>query len=86
MKERCVHGKPCLYADTDNAYCLMCDSGEYFKPLTNYDRIVSKSIEELAEWIINAVNADIFRVEVLGTHPHGVDDWLDWLKEEVQDG
>ena len=40
------------------------------KPITNYDRIISKTPEELAEWL----EAHCYQ--------YG---WLDWLKQEVKE-
>lgn len=47
---------------------------------TNYDRIVSKSPEELAEWIID----DLIEPGYY-THEQGFKIWLDWLKQEAKE-
>lgn len=44
------------------------------KPQTNYDRLVSKTPEELAEWLDN--NTSNFPIYF---------DWLDWLKSPVEE-
>ena len=49
-----------------------------FKFLTNYDRIVSKSTEELAKWIARQTTA-AGRIVPDGEYKF----WLDWLKQEV---
>lgn len=46
-------------------------------PVTNYDRIVSKTPEELARWIW-AVQSGIEHEDIVST-----DGWLDWLKQEA---
>lgn len=35
-----------------NDYCFACDNGNQFKPMTHYDRLVSKTPEELAKTIV----------------------------------
>jgi hypothetical protein len=48
------------------------------KPKTNYDRIISKSPEEMAEWIAGGVlNLTGGSLEM------ATEAWLDWLKEEA---
>ena len=59
------------------------DSPEEQKPLTNADRIRAMTDEELAEWVVKCRDADIFRETVIGTHMNTVEEWLDWLKQEV---
>jgi hypothetical protein len=48
--------------------------------LTNADRIRALSDEELAEYL-SKVQGDIFRGKMRLTHQ-----WLDWLRQEVDDG
>ncbi len=51
------------------------------KPLTNYDRIISKSPEELAEWIAGGV------LNLTGgSLKMATEAWCDWLKQETMDG
>jgi len=45
------------------------------KPITNYDRLRAKSVEELARWLSKA-----------DPECDPPDWWLDWLKEEATDG
>lgn len=59
------------------------------QPLTNADRIRSLTDEELAEFV--AHNADCYwcKVKKDGCSASGGDcqsAWLDWLKQEVEDG
>lgn len=56
------------------------------KPTTNADRIRSMTDEELAEEIVKCRNADIFQRDVLGSWMYSTDEWLDWLKKEVDNG
>ena len=65
------------------------------KPLTNYDRLISKTPEELAEWFcrVQFRAGDVCPPEhgwTLCQYAEGCKDcWLSWLKspvEEVQDG
>lgn len=54
------------------------------KPVTNADLIRGMTDKELAEKIVMCRNADIFRKTVLGTRMNTIEEWLDWLKQEVQ--
>ena len=54
------------------------------KPPSNADRIRSMTDEELAEFIVRCVEADFFRVNVLGTHSNSAGEWLGWLRQEAQ--
>lgn len=66
----------------DAATCPSVDCCPYSTPpLTNYDRIISKSPEELAEWIV-WVECEAYRLD--GTY--GSDYWLKWLKKEISNG
>lgn len=48
------------------------------KPQTNYDRIISKSPEELSEWIAGGV------LNLTGgSLKMATEAWLDWLKREA---
>ncbi len=80
MCGRCGHLNPagfcnmtaCLYPNTVVGYIPTT-------PQTNADRIRAMSDEELAEQIAKCVEADFFRVNVIGIKPNSKDDWLDWL-------
>ncbi len=54
------------------------------KPITNADRIRAMSDEELAEFMW--AGCDNITQEACKSHAGCVDCWLDWLKEEVDDG
>lgn len=95
---RCGTGGYVWYLDNSEyvAKCINCN--HYFrredfpmcvldrtkKPITNYDRLVSKSPEELAEWLGDTDACPP------GECTHFYDDvdcpacWLDWLKKEVK--
>lgn len=53
------------------------------KPITNYESLVSKSPEEMAEFLT---------LIMLGEEPHvpficaTVDKWLNWLRQETESG
>lgn len=47
------------------------------KPMSNYDRLISKTPEELAEWLSCNCTGD--------GYGNGAEDWLDWLKQEVRE-
>lgn len=51
---------------------------------TNADRIRAMSDEEMAEFIYNCVNGEFWRVRV-GVKTQKKSDWLDWLKQEVEE-
>ena len=51
------------------------------KPVTNYDRIISKTPEELAEWLV-LVEQRILEMQPALERPALYKDWLDWLKQE----
>lgn len=51
---------------------------------SNYDRLISKSPEELAEWLTLCLWGEARDVPFLLSCT--VDKWLDWLKEEATDG
>lgn len=51
------------------------------KPMTNYDRLISKTPEELAEYL-SSICYDFWKMFV--DDPKKM--WLDWLKSPVDDG
>jgi hypothetical protein len=77
--------------DPERVFCRFC--GEEVKlvtnRLTNADRIRQMSDEELAEWLnimqSNAWHRGIFNAETKH-FPSTNAAWLDWLKQEVEDG
>lgn len=64
-------------ANRNNDYCIFaCENGESFKPITNADRVRAMADEELAEWLFQAWHNSWYTLQ----------EWLDWLKEDVKDG
>ena len=60
------------------------------KPKTNADRIRSMTDEELAEWFVKVQDdiADYYDKghSIAPEMPTFKESWLDWLKQEAQDG
>lgn len=84
----CINGKLPSYS----ASCVECGLlRKNYKPFTNYDLLISKTPEELAEWILREPTIGYFAVCPPGTKD-GVDCptspceqcWLDWLKSPVE--
>lgn len=78
-------------ANADNEYCFACDNGNQFKPITNYDRLRAKSMEEMAEFMNCGAcppGRDVTELchdEDGGSVPYMCNlCWLDWLKQEVE--
>ncbi len=73
-------------ANADNEYCFACDNGNQFKPMTNADRIRTMTDEELAieETSKGGCPHDCEMPDDLDTDC--VRCWLDWLKQEVDNG
>lgn len=59
------------------------------KPITHFDEIKAMSVEEMAEWI-DHIQADAYERGMMETpvvdYPNVYSGWLDWLKQEVDDG
>ena len=66
----------------DAATCPSVDCCPYSTPpLTNYDRIISKTPEELAEWIAGGV------LNLTGgSLKMATEAWADWLRKDAEDG
>ena len=63
-----------------HAFCCNMNSCEGRK-MSNYDRIISKSPEELAEWIAGGI------LNLTGgSLKMATEAWLDWLREEAKEG
>ena len=75
---RCVMDECKVCANADNEYCFACDNGNKFKPVTNYDLLMSKSPEQLAHTLWLTANGGI-----IGQRSE--DEWLDWLKRETKE-
>lgn len=89
--------KYCVNAGDD--YCFACDNGNQFKPMTNYDLLISKTPEELAqaieEFSYKIVSCPKDKCHLEPMSPYDSLDrnecrkcWLSWLKApvEVDDG
>ena len=59
------------------------------KPITNADRVRSMTDEELAKWL-NHMQADAYDHGLLEdriiSYPNNYSTWLDWLRQEVDNG
>ena len=68
-------------ANKNTADCVLCQHCESFEPKhkTNYDRIISKTPEELADYLA-AVSAYGSCGVLTDNARKG---WLDWLKQEA---
>ena len=53
------------------------------KPQTNYDLIISKTPDELAEWLKAIVQT--MSLPIAFVNGELIENWLDWLKQEVTD-
>lgn len=51
----------------------------WFAHATNYDRVMSKTPEELAEWIVHKTDGNGFE-----GYNERVEAWLGWLKQEAK--
>lgn len=70
-----------IYIDSDGNEHFDYERDYEPKPLTNYDRIVSQTPEELAEWIAGGV------LNLTGASlKMAAEAWADWLRREVADG
>lgn len=88
MERRCpkCHGTVCRFGKREKPFlCRSCNvwynEVEVLKPQTNGDRIRSMSDEELAEYL-DGVCHDLWQMFV--KDPQKM--WLDWLRQEAQDG
>ena len=84
MSEDCPH---CVFEKTE-ANCRGCFEGSHYKPkpVTNYGRLVSKSPEEMVEWIESIEPAACPWRDDYGDNcrfTHCRDCWLDWLRQEA---
>ena len=55
------------------------------KPITNYHRLISKTPEELAEWLV-FVEQRILELQPMLERPALYADWLNWLRQESESG
>ena len=80
---------PMQIGTVDPAHCLADECPYVTKPLTNADRIRAMTDEELAD-VFDHVQGDAFLVGIgqrkNSLYPGAGISWLDWLKQEVDDG
>ena len=80
----------CIYRTKDGECDLYSEGGKFHafccnmntcegRKMTNYDRIVSKTPEELAEWIAGGVLNLAGGALKMATEA-----WLDWLRQEAE--
>ena len=69
-----------IYIDSDGNEHFDYERDYESKPITNYDRIIYKSPEELAEWIAGDVLNLRYAALEMATEA-----WLDWLRKEVSE-
>ena len=60
-----------------NHYGFRCKMFSPYKPITNYERLISKSPEGLAEWLDAIAPHKKWALFLEGRT------WLDWLKQEA---
>lgn len=76
----------CINPQYSNIGTVQYGQGVQKRIVTNYDRLVSKSPEELTEWIESIEPAACPWRDDHGDNcrfTHCRDCWLDWLKQEV---
>lgn len=69
--------EPRLYTDAEGKHLLTPS-----EPITNADRIRQMTDEELAVWLFNSA---IYHAGTTSPIP-SCEEWLEWLKKEVDDG
>ena len=79
---------PCKYCLNDgNVYCFACDNGNFYKPITQADRIRAMSDEEIAGTMCTGCPPGPTVREMM--MPECTEDggcfkcWLDWLQSPV---
>ena len=81
-----------IYIDSDGNEHFDYERDYEPKPITNYDRIISKTPEELAVLISESIDCGVckemhgFRMCDVAQYKSCEDCWLDWLKKEADDG
>lgn len=79
----------CFHKNVHPNVCSDCLCGTHFKPRikTNADRIRAMTDKELAEWLSD-MHDDVTCPDggAIDCNPSCKRCWLDWLKEEAEDG
>jgi hypothetical protein len=74
-----------IYIDSDGNEHFDYERDYEPKPTTNYDRIVSKSPEELADWLNAVLTSNVAPYATIrGANKRGK--LLDWLKQGAEEG
>lgn len=85
----CINGKLPSYSAT----CVECGLlRKNYKPITNYDLLIRKTPEEMAEKIGESIDCEVCKTMHHSEsgecpsrqHQSCVDFWLDWLKQECE--
>lgn len=58
----------------------------FIPPITNYDLLIRKTPEELAKFLGSIIHDYGQGTAEIEGAEYVIDDWLDWLKQEVSDG
>lgn len=83
MREPCYkckfEDKPITAEPCDHCSDVYIKTGDhpafqYAKPITNYDRLIRKTPEELAGWLSRPPGTWVYKSKT---------EWLDWLKQEA---
>lgn len=83
--ERCTENHNCAWQNHEET---ICKEKPAF-PQTNYDRLISKTPEELAKWLARVAGCrdGLTRenaIKLCTKTIHCNDCWLEWLRQEVQ--
>ena len=95
---RCGTGGYVWYLDNSEYFAKCTNCGHYFreqdfpmclldktqKPVTNYDRIINMTPEELAVFIAENAGCEWCQVRVDPECDQCAGNWLDWLKQEAE--
>ena len=82
--KKCVCGNDMTAHDWEHRYvCHRCGrTKQYERPITNFDRIKSMSIEELAEFLNDMQNDALFLEGTINDLKYPTD-WMEYLESEV---
>ena len=81
--DSCKHWKK----ELDEYPCSKCihNALDYYKPITNFERIKAMSVEELADFICDIYSSNEhreIRVDGKWMHPEDVEEWLEREAED----
>lgn len=89
VKTKCRFPKLCKYPHTEDGECDKFCSFNTREVKTNADRIRAMSDEELAEFMCHNVSNGTVNCAFCSANEFchmGHNGWLDWLKQEAEDG